>query len=53
VFLIIKTSAFRWNNNCVINETISPAINPLDMPGLSDLFAEIRLWWSEMQYPNN
>jgi len=23
------------------------------MPGLSDLFVEIRSSWSEMQYPNN
>ena len=36
-----------------INEAISSKINPLDMLGLSDLFVEIRLWWSEVQYPSN
>jgi len=36
-----------------INEAISSTINPLTMPGLSDLFVEIRLWWSGMQYPSN
>jgi len=36
-----------------LNEAIPSTIKPLDMPGLSDLFVEIRSSWSEMQYPNN
>jgi hypothetical protein len=44
-----------YSGICLTTEekAIPSTVNPLDMPGLSDLFVEIRSWWCEMQYPNN